>query len=63
MKQKFIKIPESLTLLDPQRQRNLGTLLLPHPQIPNTSTFFTGIARRKLDIDVNTISRALNKYE
>ncbi len=24
---------------------------------------FSGIARRKLDIDVNTISRALNKYE
>lgn len=24
LKQKFIKIPESLTLLDPQRQRNLG---------------------------------------
>jgi len=25
-KQKFIKIPESLTLLDPQRQRNLGKM-------------------------------------
>ncbi len=24
LKQKFVKIPESLTLLDPQRQRNLG---------------------------------------
>jgi hypothetical protein len=26
LKQKFIKIPESLTLLDPQRQRNLGKI-------------------------------------
>jgi hypothetical protein len=25
-KQKFIKVPESLTLLDPQRQRNLGKI-------------------------------------
>lgn len=24
LKQKFLKVPESLTLLDPQRQRNLG---------------------------------------
>jgi hypothetical protein len=24
---------------------------------------FAGIARRKIDIDVNTISRALNKYD
>ncbi|CAF0853423.1 unnamed protein product [Rotaria sordida] len=45
LKQKYIKIPESLTLLDPQRQRNLG------------------IARRKLDLDVNVISRALNNLD
>ncbi|CAF4224699.1 unnamed protein product, partial [Adineta steineri] len=44
-RQKFIKIPESLTLLDPQRQRNLG------------------IARRKLDLNVNTIGRALNNLD
>ncbi|UJR33234.1 hypothetical protein I4U23_020689 [Adineta vaga] len=45
LKQKFIKVPESLTLLDPQRQRNLG------------------IARRKLDLNVNTIARALNNLD
>ncbi|CAF3813406.1 unnamed protein product [Rotaria magnacalcarata] len=45
LKQKFVKIPESLTLLDPQRQRNLA------------------IARRKLDLDVNTIVRALNNLD
>jgi hypothetical protein len=45
LKQKFVKIPESLTLLDPQRQRNLA------------------IARRKLDLDVNTIIRALNNLD
>ncbi|CAF0846192.1 unnamed protein product, partial [Didymodactylos carnosus] len=45
LKPKFIKIPESLTLLDPQRQRNLA------------------IARRKLDLDVNTIMRALNNLD
>lgn len=27
LKQKFVKAPESLTLLDPQRQRNLGKKL------------------------------------
>ena len=26
LKQKFIRAPESLTLLDPQRQRNLGKI-------------------------------------
>ncbi|CAF1144681.1 unnamed protein product [Adineta steineri] len=45
LKQKFVKVPESLTLLDPQRQRNLA------------------IARRKLDLDVNTIIRALNNLD
>ncbi|CAF0771370.1 unnamed protein product [Didymodactylos carnosus] len=45
IKPKFIKVPESLTLLDPQRQRNLA------------------IARRKLDLDVNTIMRALNNLD
>ncbi|CAF0902187.1 unnamed protein product [Adineta ricciae] len=45
LKQKFVKAPESLTLLDPQRQRNLA------------------IARRKLDLDVNTIIRALNNLD
>ncbi|CAF2626482.1 unnamed protein product [Rotaria sp. Silwood2] len=44
-KQKYMRMPESLTLLDPQRQRNLG------------------IARRKLDLDVNVISRALNNLD
>ncbi|CAF1346854.1 unnamed protein product [Adineta steineri] len=41
-RQKFIKISESVTLLDRQWQRYLG------------------IARRKLDLNVNTIARALN---
>ncbi|CAF3695115.1 unnamed protein product [Rotaria socialis] len=45
LKQKYMKIPERLTLLDAQRQRNLG------------------IARRKLDLDVNVISRALNNLD
>ncbi|CAF1371589.1 unnamed protein product [Didymodactylos carnosus] len=45
LKPKFIKISESLTLLDPQGQRNLAT------------------ARRKLDLDVNTIMRALNNLD
>lgn len=62
MKQKFIKIPESLTLLDPQRQRNLGKISpLPDQSSFPSSFHYLGIARRKLDIDVNTISRALNK--
>lgn len=61
MKQKFIKIPESLTLLDPQRQRNLGKNLLSLTDQQSSLSTSSGIARRKLDIDVNTISRALNK--
>ncbi|CAF0730840.1 unnamed protein product [Adineta ricciae] len=62
-KQKFIKVPESLTLLDPQRQRNLGTVYKLIEENLIDLFLHKGIARRKLDMNVNTIARGLNNLD
>ena len=41
LKQKFVKTTESLTLLDPQRQRNLGKTLSPYTPSPNLTQSVT----------------------